>query len=391
MSEGKRTRRTLKPPSYRLHKSSGHARVTINGEEVYLGKFGSEESRQKYAKLIAELSVGAVIEHGERVTVADNISVAELVLAYLKHCRTYYLKDGRLTDEFACIKSAVRDLVELYGNTLVNPVLGPNGQVVKGKEGFGPVALKAVRQRMIEPREKKIGRTGKTMQIQWARRFINMSIGRIRRMFKWGVENELVSPEVLMKLQAVAPLMESRSEAREHSPRHPVSEESIERVKKLVPERTRDLIDLWLLTGARPGELVKLTGEMIDRETYKADGVWTAEISDHKMAYKKTRRILVFGPKAQLILTRYLNADPSKRLFPINRATPSASIKAACRKLGIPVWTPHWLRHTAGTRIRHEFDLDATQATLGHAHANTTEIYSGVQLRKAIEVARDAG
>ena len=38
-------------PAYRLHKPSGQARVIINHEHIYLGKFGSAESREKYARL----------------------------------------------------------------------------------------------------------------------------------------------------------------------------------------------------------------------------------------------------------------------------------------------------------------------------------------------------
>jgi hypothetical protein len=44
-------------PAYRLHKPSGQARVIINGEHIYLGRYGSPESREKFARLIAELAV----------------------------------------------------------------------------------------------------------------------------------------------------------------------------------------------------------------------------------------------------------------------------------------------------------------------------------------------
>ena len=40
-------------PSYRLHKASGQARTIINGRHIYLGKYGSPESRQRYALLFA--------------------------------------------------------------------------------------------------------------------------------------------------------------------------------------------------------------------------------------------------------------------------------------------------------------------------------------------------
>jgi len=46
-------------PSYRLHKPSGQARTIINGRHIYLGKFNSPESRQRYARLLAEISLPA--------------------------------------------------------------------------------------------------------------------------------------------------------------------------------------------------------------------------------------------------------------------------------------------------------------------------------------------
>ncbi len=41
-------------PAYRLHKPSGQARVIIDREHVYLGKYGSRESHEKYARLLSE-------------------------------------------------------------------------------------------------------------------------------------------------------------------------------------------------------------------------------------------------------------------------------------------------------------------------------------------------
>ena len=41
-------------PKYSRHKPSGQARVIIGGKHHYLGKFGSPESRNKYAALIGQ-------------------------------------------------------------------------------------------------------------------------------------------------------------------------------------------------------------------------------------------------------------------------------------------------------------------------------------------------
>ena len=45
---------SLRPPSYRRHKASGQAVVTIQGHDVYLGKYGSDESQEAYRRTIAE-------------------------------------------------------------------------------------------------------------------------------------------------------------------------------------------------------------------------------------------------------------------------------------------------------------------------------------------------
>lgn len=45
---------THKLPSYRLHKVSGNAVVTLNGRDHYLGAHGSPESVDAYKRLIGE-------------------------------------------------------------------------------------------------------------------------------------------------------------------------------------------------------------------------------------------------------------------------------------------------------------------------------------------------
>jgi len=42
-----------KLPSYCRHKASGQAVVTIDGRDVYLGRYGSRESKTKYEQVIA--------------------------------------------------------------------------------------------------------------------------------------------------------------------------------------------------------------------------------------------------------------------------------------------------------------------------------------------------
>ena len=47
-------------PKYALHKATGQARVRINGKSIYLGPYGSEESRRRYDEIVAEYMKGTL-------------------------------------------------------------------------------------------------------------------------------------------------------------------------------------------------------------------------------------------------------------------------------------------------------------------------------------------
>jgi integrase len=127
---------------------------------------------------------------------------------------------------------------------------------------------------------------------------------------------------------------------------------------------------------------------MIDR----SDVVWLSRLKDHKTSHHGKERVLVFGPQAQVILRKYLSVHSSARMFKIRRSWYGHSVRAACEGLGIkPAWTPHWLRHTAATRLREQYGLEAAQIMLGHSRADMTQLYAALNLAKAVEVALEAG
>ncbi|MEZ6033550.1 MAG: hypothetical protein R3C17_10690 [Planctomycetaceae bacterium] len=159
-------------PSYLLHKQSGQARVRINGRDILLGPYGSEESRIAYGQLIAK-AAGAIpidpVASSKRGRIPRNESddpgpsVGELCLVFLRHATGHYVKNGKETSEVSLIKSVITPLNELYG-------------MVPAKD-IGPLALKAVRARMIE--------------LGWVRNTINSGMTRIRRIFKHAVKPPL--------------------------------------------------------------------------------------------------------------------------------------------------------------------------------------------------------
>lgn len=86
------------PPSYRLHKPSGHAVVTFLGRDHYLGKYGTVKSREEYTRLVAQwaattsmLAAGTLQKDAPR----GDLRLCELLKSYLEFAEQYYRKDGR--------------------------------------------------------------------------------------------------------------------------------------------------------------------------------------------------------------------------------------------------------------------------------------------------------
>ena len=99
-------------PKYRRHKASGQAVVTLNSQDHYLGKYNSTKSRQVYRKLIAQwlMPPGA-----SAAPPYSDLPVVELAAAYVKHARSYYRKNGRVTREGELIHEACKFLAKHYG------------------------------------------------------------------------------------------------------------------------------------------------------------------------------------------------------------------------------------------------------------------------------------
>ena len=140
-------------PKYRKHKASGQAIVTLNGRDHYLGPYGTKVSRQEYDRLVCEwLASGRTLQNQD----APPFTIVELCAKYLVFAKQYYVRDGRCTGVIPGIKAAMKYLLAWYRHA---PVLD-----------FGPLALKALRQRMVED--------------GLSRSYVNDHIARIKRIFK---------------------------------------------------------------------------------------------------------------------------------------------------------------------------------------------------------------
>jgi integrase len=391
-------RLTREVPRYRKHRASGQAIVTLSGQDVYLGPHGTKVSRLEYDRQVAEW-----LARGRRPLDANDgeaatITVVELIAAYKRFAESYYRKNGKVTNEVAAILSAAKIVKGLYARDPAN--------------AFGPLKLQAVQQAMI--------------LAGWSRKHINKQIGRVVRMFGWGVSQELVSADVAHALREVKGLHKGRTQARETSPVMPVDESVVNATLEHLPAVVADMVRLQRLTGCRPGEVCLLRPCDLDRTSE----VWAYRPESHKTEHHGRDRVIFIGPQAQDVLRPYLLRNASSYCFSPqeserkrharqrearqtavqpsqqNRRTkqPKRSpresydkdgygraIARACRKAGVDPWAPNRLRHSAATEIRRRFGLEAAQVTLGHSKADTTQIYAERDYTRAIDVMAKIG
>lgn len=420
---------SIRTPSYRFHKARSCAVVTINGKDHYLGEYDTPESWEKYHRLVAEWFATRDLPPIPAEPVAAPLTVEELLLAYWRYVQQYYVKDGKPTSEQDTIRQALRFVRKLYAAT-------PAAE-------FSTLALKAIRQAMInhpvtrkvkvrDPKTGKVVRDPKTGKPRTevkvyhnglARRHINKQVGRIKRMFGWAVEENLVPVEVHQALARVKGLRKDKTAAREKSDVRPVPEAHVQAVMPRVPPTIQTMIAVQRLCGGRPQDLVEMKPKDIDRSS----PIWEFRPGRHKSEHRGRGRIVFLGPRAQALLQPYLeNLRPDEYVFspiraenarltalrqerglPVGKpsrdrgkwslrdhydvASYRRAIRRACKKVGIPIWFPLQLRHSAGTAIRQRFGLEASQAVLGHAELGVTQVYAEVDREAARRVMAEMG
>jgi integrase len=382
-------------PGYLLHKASGQARIRIRGRDYYLGKYNSPESREHYHKLVAQYiaEADAVLQ----VVDCDQTSVAELVAQYVEFAKQHYRHNP---DERYRIKAAITPLVEFYGALPV--------------EEFSPKKLKAVRQQIIDRRN---AITGKPL----SRKYVNQLTGLIKKIFKWGVSEELAPVTVFQALDTLPGLRKGRTEGvAESRPVKPVPEEHVTAILSHLQPEIATMVQVQWLTGMRPDETTILKPKFIER----TGDIWIYTIpsrfeDDSDSGGSKTdwlenvdKKEILLGPQAQKLLSPWLvDRLPEEYLFSPQRVCKRLGVKPgkrqprdhyddesycqavqrACRRAGVPEWTPGRLRHNAATRIRHKYGAEAARLVLGHRHLSTTEIYAERDLDRYREIVAELG
>jgi integrase len=318
------------PPSYQRH-SSGQARVRLTlpdgrCKDILLGEYGSPESYQEYERVLAVWRANGQCGAEPTADRSSDLTVNELILAYWRFAENYYVKDGKPTSEQDVIRFTMRFVKQLYGHT-------------PAKE-FGPSALKAVRQVMIDhPITRKVKvkdlasgevrQEEKVLRRGLARKTINKLVGRIKRMFGWAVEEDLLPVTVHLALLRVKGLKKGKDRAREKPRVKPVADAYVEAVLPLLPPTVRTMIEVQRLCGGRPQDVVQLRAIDIDM----TGPVWEYHPPRYKTEHHHDadgpdrERIVFLGPKAQALLKPYLTLNVTDYLFTPKRSEEGRNVK----------------------------------------------------------------
>jgi integrase len=376
------TGRKPRLPGYRLHRASGNARVTLGGRDVYLGQYGSPESKSEYQRVLAEwLATGC----RPLPSPGHSLTVIELLDFYLRDLQS----QNPSVSQWNRARQAAKLLRTHCGHSPVDQI--------------SVTTIRAIQRGLV-------GRGNNIVTIR-------MRVSGIISLLRWGKTEGYVPIETFERIRDIAraPRSLGASPARI---REPLGDEELLRAIEVMPPMLADMVTLQRYTGMRPGEVCRMKWRDISRSM---DVCWLYSPPEHKTAYQGKKREIPLGRLSQAILIKYMDrpADAplfcpresekcrlanahEKRLTPM---TPSQEQRAAraragatksdrgpgegwrtdsyrraiqrcLERAGLTKWFPYLLRHARATELRATRGLDAAQVSLGHSQVRTTERYA---------------
>jgi len=371
-----------------------------NGKRIYHGVWGSPEAEKSYKRFIAALLENPTLP--VRLGEDNDVLVSELADGFLEHIKPQMGKT-----DYLHFKYAVGYLIEIYGELAVND--------------FSPKKLKVVRSQMV-----KAGTLCRSM--------INRYVGKLRRIFVWGVGEEIVQSTVSDALKAVKDLRKGEEGTYDNPPREAVPKWVIAATLPFLPLVVAAMVVVQYLAGMRPSEVFKMRVRNIDRS--RGNGLWYYMPESHKTEEYIGKKPIPLGKPEQDLIAPYLEGKkPEAAIFSPRQAVKERAEQARARRktkvppsqqkrdeyraknpadrqvgefydrdsyrravkyaiekgnrhgVKIPHWSPYLLRNSAATAIELEHGLDEAQAQLGHTTADMTKRYSAAQLKQREKLA----
>ncbi len=294
---------------------------------------------------------------------------------------------------------------------------------------FGPDELLAVQKALVEyeyvsgTKKKRYTRGGVNNLIKW-----------IRKIWKWGMGRQLITPEQVQGLEEVRPLRMGDTEAPDNHKRARVVEEDFWKVVNAVNSIVGDMLQLIWYTGMRPYEVSDMRPFDIlcdDPDCWLyIPGRDQTPVGRHKTTRFERVKVIPLTRKCQKILKPRIKDFSSEQYIftpkeamqevlekkSANRKTPLScgnrpgnkrkehpmvklgekydhhalrnACKRGCRRVGVEVFVPYDLRRTKATGTRSVLGKEAAKVLLGHTKTDTTDIYLLDEVQEAIKVAK---
>lgn len=396
---------SLRVPKSYHHKPTGQDVVILRDaagkrRSVFLGLHGTPAAARRYREVIAAHLAGEPVmaaREARRMPASGWPSVGHLCAAYLLHAGSYYRDaDGKPTGEVTHATIAFKMLLRLHRDT-------PTDRVTIRD-------LLSVRQALVDLRETH--EHGRQAPHGLSRRTINDRMARIKRLFRWGVEQGSVPGAVWHEVSALRGLPKGRCGVHDNPAVEAVPWPLVESVLPHMVPTVRAAVEVQWWSGMRPAEVLAMTRRQLDT----SGETWLYKPTRHKGAWRGKERVVALGPKAQAVLRSLLRLEQDAPLFSARaaydeflaakrerRQTPPTrqtrerdarrttaepvaefftvdeyrrAIERACDRADVPRWSPHRLRHAAGTRIAAANGIESARAALGHSDIGTTRRYA---------------
>ena len=252
-----------------------------NGKRYYHGRWGSPEAAESYRRFRIALLEGSplLFQNGK----TGDALISELAAGFIQHAESRNMDKA----DVGHFKTTIGYLVEVYGGLSVNE--------------FSPRKLKTVRNLMV-----KAGTL--------SRRMINKYVGKIRTIFKWGIEEEVVNPNVEHALRAVNALRKGEQGTFDKPPRKNVPDDVVERTLPFLSPTVSAMVQLQRMVGMRPSEIFRMRVGDIDRG--RDNGLWYYMPGSYKTEQYVGAIEFPLGEDEQKLIAPYLEGKkPSESVF----------------------------------------------------------------------------
>jgi integrase len=357
-------------PAYQKH-PTGQARVRINGKDYYCGKHGTPESHARYDQLIEEKVLGHLDEVAAK-------TLTSILAAWWPECKRRYVKGKGKLGGAVNWQPVIRLLRENFGDLAADQV--------------GPKMVRHLLELEAAKRD-------------WSLTYCRDVLSKVKLIYRWAVAEELLDVAAYQRV-----VLCSIRHGRQTTPKPPVADEVVNQTLAHLSPKLAAMVRIQRLTGMRPGELVIMRPDDVDR---RDEDVWIYTPEHHKTEHRGKRRVIYIGPDARDILAPWLlKADeyvfPTRRaehyssdsyrqmihkaIDRINNQREEEAKEAGCEPVLLPRWSPNQVRKAAAKAVRDHEDVETAAAVLGHSSSVVTQDhYANASTQRAIDWARQHG